>query len=84
VDDIVGPAPFIDAYRFGQDASGKCELRYLPNATATAALESELRDRLLNALGGLALEVVATNYVPCDRSGKFHSCISAISGAVPP
>ncbi|HEX8164556.1 MAG TPA: hypothetical protein VF601_02070 [Beijerinckiaceae bacterium] len=81
VDDVVGSAPFIDAYRLEQDASGRCEFRYVPNAAFAAADEAELRDRLLDALDGLALDVTATHYIPCDRSGKFQPCVSSLSAA---
>jgi len=76
IDDIIGEAPFIDVYRFEQDASGKCRFRYIVNAAADPEVEADLRDRLADTLRGATLDFAATGYIPADRSGKFLSCVS--------
>ncbi len=79
VDDVVGDAPLIDVYKLEQGASGRCRFRYIANAETDPEAEADLRERLAEALGGGALEMAPTNYIPADRSGKFLSCVSALS-----
>ncbi|UWU92930.1 phenylacetate--CoA ligase family protein [Bradyrhizobium sp. CB1015] len=79
VDEIVGEAPFIDVYRFEQDEAGKCVFRYIPGGAADRQSKQLLKQNLADALGGAAIELAETRYIPADRSGKFLSCISTLS-----
>lgn len=80
VDDVVGEAPWIDIYRLEQDATARCRFRYAANQSVSAATETDLAERVRAALRSQSIDMVPTNYIPCDRSGKFQSCASALSG----
>jgi hypothetical protein len=79
VDNIVGPAPWIDLYQMAQIDQGEYQFHFIPNDSWNAELERSLSERLADRLKTKNLKCVPTNYIPSDRGGKFLSCISLLS-----
>lgn len=79
LDELVGPAPWIDLYRMEQTGEDRFEFRYIRNDAATAALEGELSARLKDVLRTASVTLSSVNYLPSDRGGKFISCISSVA-----
>ena len=79
LDDVVGPAPWIDLYQMSQDDLEEFTFRYLPNQARSGREESDLRERLCDALGTDMVRCIATPYIPADRGGKFLSCVSSVA-----
>jgi phenylacetate-CoA ligase len=78
LDELVGPAGWADVYKLHQLAEDRFSLRFVRSAEYGEQAEREVTDRLLAALGpGAQLAVEASDYLPCERSGKFISCTSA-------
>jgi phenylacetate-CoA ligase len=75
LDEIVGPAPWMDIYRMEQLGDDAFELRYVPSERCAGHEEAELRERLADVLGTRDIRVSAANYLPCARGGKFLSCV---------
>lgn len=76
VDTAIGDCAAIDLYRLEQDWSGAFRFRFVVNTCTTWSPEEGLRANLSALLGddaNLALE--RTEYIGCERSGKFHSCV---------
>jgi phenylacetate-CoA ligase len=79
LDELVGPAMWIDMYRMEQTDIDQFSFHYLRNEYSTASLENELTDRLRDALGTTNVSVRAASYLPSDRGGKFISCVSSVA-----
>ncbi|UBU09318.1 phenylacetate--CoA ligase family protein [Nonomuraea gerenzanensis] len=77
LDAVVGDAPWIDLYKLEQDRTGACVFRYVPAAGSTP--DETLAPRLTRALAPNPVRVEAVDYLPCERSGKFQSCVSHLS-----
>ncbi|WP_018680241.1 phenylacetate--CoA ligase family protein [Actinokineospora enzanensis] len=78
---LVGDAPWLDLYKLAQDATGACTFRYLADEPAAAEIR-DLEDRLTEVLAPNPLRCEAVDYIACERSGKFQSCVSQISAEV--
>jgi phenylacetate-CoA ligase len=79
VDGAVGDDLPIDLYRLQQRADGSCTLSYIPSSPSETEVTGELHDRLAGLLGeDVALRVEAVDYIPCQRSGKFASCVCEV------
>jgi phenylacetate-CoA ligase len=79
LDELVGPAPWMDLYRMVQLNDDEFAFQFLPNESFTSQDEHEVAERLRDALGTRSLECSAANYLPSDRGGKFLSCVSAVA-----
>lgn len=79
IDAVVGDAPWLDAYKLEQDATGACTFRYIPNEDATAGDPAELERRLTEVLAPNPVQLEAGDYIACERSGKFQPCVSHLS-----
>ena len=82
LDELVGPARWLDVYKLLQLAPDRFQFRYVPadpacggepDDTAVGLLAEKLSDAL-----GVALAVEAADYIECERSGKFLPCISEV------
>lgn len=77
IDDIVGPAPFLDLYQMDQLAEDRFVFKCISNERFDDALARDLERRLLEQLGdGARLTFERTQYIPAERSGKFVPCKS--------
>jgi len=80
LDDLVGPAEWMDIYKMHQVDDDYFVFRFSPNERFEASHEEELARRLRAALGEDArVEMEQTSYIASERSGKFASCTSAAS-----
>jgi phenylacetate-CoA ligase len=79
VDSAVGPAPWMDVYKLEQDRTGACTFRYIPSSRALPAGAADLEARLTELLAPNPVRVEAVDYISCERSGKFQSCVSQLS-----
>lgn len=79
LDELIGPAPWMDMYQMNQTDNDEFSFQYLRNDTWTQQLESELLDRFQEVLKTKNISCSATNYLPADRGGKFLSCISSVA-----
>ncbi|MFI0425211.1 phenylacetate--CoA ligase family protein [Spongiactinospora sp. 9N601] len=79
LDAAVGDMPWIDLYKLEQDLTGACTFRYVPGGQAQADDAGTLERRLTEVLAPAPVRVEAVDYIACERSGKFQSCISHIS-----
>jgi phenylacetate-CoA ligase len=79
IDAVVGDAPGIDLYKLEQDRTGACTFRYVANAEAQADDAAALGLRLTEVLAPNPVHVEVVDYIGCERSGKFQSCVSHIS-----
>jgi len=82
VDAAVGAAPWLDLYKLEQDRAGACTFRYIPNSSARAADWTALEHRLTDILAPNPVRFEAVDYIACERSGKFQSCVSRLSAEV--
>lgn len=76
LDEIVGPAPWLDVYRACQLDDEHLEFRYLPNERAADVDERGLRARLAAAVPGLEVRFERAGHLSSERSGKFLACTS--------
>jgi phenylacetate-CoA ligase len=78
LDQLVGPARWLDVYKLHQLTPGRFRFRYIPagddrDDAAAGELTAELRAAL-----GSGLTVEAADYIECERSGKFLPCVSEV------
>jgi phenylacetate-coenzyme A ligase PaaK-like adenylate-forming protein len=79
LDDLIGPAPWMDMYQMNQTDDDEFSFQYLRNEVWTQQLEKELVERFQEALKTKNISCSATNYLPADRGGKFLSCVSSVA-----
>lgn len=79
LDELIGPAPWMDMYQMHQTGDDKFSFQYLRNDAWTQQLENELLDRFQETLKTKNISCSATKYLPADRGGKFLSCISDVA-----
>lgn len=80
LDDLIGPADWLHAYKLRQVDEHRVRLRYVPSTGSTEPTHPpELVDRLAAVLGDdIALTVEPVAYIECERSGKFLCCVSEV------
>ena len=79
IDDVVGRAEFIDLYQLEQGRGGDCVFRFIANERYDEKQVADLRERLKAKLDGQAPRMERTEYIPCERSGKFQAVKSSIA-----
>ncbi|MFC6632390.1 phenylacetate--CoA ligase family protein [Microbulbifer taiwanensis] len=79
IDEVVGPAPWIDMYQMNQIKEGEFVFRYLRNEAWTQQQEINLTRDLQEVLKTKNVICSATQYLPADRGGKFISCMSSVA-----
>lgn len=79
LDELIGPAPWMDMYQMNQTDDDEFSFQYIRNDAWTQQLENELLGRFEEALKTKNINCSATNYLPADRGGKFLSCISSVA-----
>lgn len=79
LDELIGPAPWMDMYQMHQTDDDEFSFQYLRNDAWTQQLENELIERFQEVLKAKNISCSATNYLPADRGGKFLSCISSVA-----
>jgi phenylacetate-CoA ligase len=79
LDDLIGPAYWIDMYQMNQTGDDEFIFQYLRNEGWTHHLENELVECFKEKLKTKNISCSATNYFPADRGGKFISCISSVA-----
>jgi phenylacetate-CoA ligase len=78
--DSVMNIDWIDLYRLEQRDQRHLDLRYVVNTRYRPRAELALTDQLRERIGpDFVLRLERTDYIPCDRSGKFVSCSSVPS-----
>ena len=76
LDDLIGRCPGIDLYKLEQGADGALQFQYIANEHFTDDTKAELTARLNDGLRSQAYQLDAVEYIACERSGKFQSCVS--------
>jgi len=79
LDELIGPAPWMDMYQMNQTDDDEFAFQYLRNEAWTQQLENELVERFQETLKTKNISCSATNYFPADRGGKFISCVSSVA-----
>lgn len=79
LDELIGPAPWMDMYQMNQTNDDEFSFQYLRNDAWTQQLENELVQSFQEVLKTKNISCSATNYLPADRGGKFLSCISSVA-----
>lgn len=79
LDDLIGPADWIDMYQMNQTNDDEFSFQYLRNEAWTQQLEDELVERLHETLKSKNVSCSATSYLPADRGGKFLPCVSSVA-----
>lgn len=78
LDELVGPARWLDVYKLRQLAPGRFQFRYVPaEGEPDDSLGGNLRD-VLSSNPSTDLTFEAVDYIECERSGKFLPCISEV------
>jgi phenylacetate-CoA ligase len=81
LDELIGDAEWLDLYQLERLGPTTCLLRFIPNEQYGGQCEA-LRDRLRERLGpGIDLRLERTNYIACERSGKFRPMIAGDGGS---
>jgi phenylacetate-CoA ligase len=78
IDQVVGPAPWLDAYKLRQLDQTVVRLRYVPAKDADPAPAAESLKHRLTELVGSTVEVEPVGYIEAERSGKFLACVSGL------
>ncbi|WP_199637062.1 phenylacetate--CoA ligase family protein [Serratia sp. PAMC26656] len=76
LDAAVGDAPGIDLYKMEQNQAGKLTFRFIANEQFNALTLARIKDVVGTLIGTDDIEYLSVDYIPCERSGKFQSCIS--------
>lgn len=80
VDTIIGAPQWLDLYQFRQLDETHYEWAFVTNSAYAAGMEHDIVENLNAALGNaVSLKTSNTTYIPTERSGKFASCLSAIT-----
>ena len=81
LDDIVGAADWVDVYQLVQTGPAACLFRFIANERDDVRRRDELRSRIQARLGPrVDLDVQRTNYIACERSGKYHPIVATNGG----
>lgn len=83
VDLAVADCPAIDLYKLEQDEAGCLRFRYILNQAPSQDLLT-LQQRISALCQTRDIIFEAVDYIACERSGKFQSCISRYNGASHP
>ena len=83
VDLAVADCPTIDLYKLEQDEAGCLRFRYILNQAPSPDLLA-LQQRISALCQTRDIIFEAVDYIACERSGKFQSCISRYNGASHP
>jgi phenylacetate-CoA ligase len=82
LDELIGDADWIDLYQLEQTSATTCTFRFMSNERYSGRHCETLRDRLIERLGPtIELRVARTNYIACERSGKFQPVIAGTNGS---
>lgn len=79
LDELIGPAEWIDMYQMNQANDDEFAFQYLRNDAWTQKLENELLEKLRDTLKTKNVSCSDTQYLPADRGGKFISCVSSVA-----
>jgi phenylacetate-CoA ligase len=79
LDDLIGPAHWIDMYQMNQTGDDEFIFQYLRNEGWEHQLEKNLVEYFKETLKTKNISCSATNYLPADRGGKFISCVSSVA-----
>ncbi|WDE02353.1 phenylacetate--CoA ligase family protein [Thalassomonas actiniarum] len=79
LDELIGPAAWIDMYQMNQTDDDQFTFQYMGNEAWTQQLENELLEKLKETLKTKNINCSTTNYLPADRGGKFMSCVSSVA-----
>lgn len=79
LDELIGPAPWMDMYQMNQTNDDDFSFQYLRNDVWTQQLENQLVESFQEVLKTKNISCSATSYLPADRGGKFLSCISSVA-----
>jgi len=78
LDRLVGPAPWLDAYKLRQLGPDRFDFRYVPSAAGADDVSPTVHDELRAALGGGHLAFDAATYIESERSGKLMPCVNEV------
>ncbi|KZN66275.1 phenylacetate--CoA ligase family protein [Pseudoalteromonas luteoviolacea] len=79
LDELIGPAPWMDMYQMNQTDDDQFNFQYLKNENWTQQAEDDLLARLKDTLRSNNVSCSPTEYFPADRGGKFISCVSSVA-----
>ncbi|WP_217492910.1 hypothetical protein [Pseudoalteromonas sp. BMB] len=79
LDELIGPAQWIDMYQMNQTNDDEFSFQYIRNDAWTQGAEDELLAKLQATLKTKNISCDAKSYLPADRGGKFLSCISSVA-----
>lgn len=79
LDELIGPASWIDMYQMNQLNDDEFSFQYMSNDGWTQQLEDDLVETLKDALKTKNIHCSTTSYLPADRGGKFMSCVSSVA-----
>ena len=79
LDELIGPAPWMDMYQMNQRAENDFVFQFLKNDAWSQVQELELLEQLQEKLQTKNVSCSAVKYLPADRGGKFLSCISNVA-----
>ncbi|MCW2456492.1 UNVERIFIED_ORG: phenylacetate-CoA ligase [Rahnella aquatilis] len=78
LDAAVSDARGIDLYKMEQSQAGKLTFRFIANEQFNALTLARIKDVVGTLIGPDDIEYLSVDYIPCERSGKFQSCISQL------
>ncbi|UAA39451.1 phenylacetate--CoA ligase family protein [Paraneptunicella aestuarii] len=79
LDELIGPAEWIDMYQMNQTNDDEFAFQYLRNDAWTQQQEDELVEKFQEKLKTKNISCSPTQYLPADRGGKFISCVSSVA-----
>ena len=79
LDELIGPAPWMDMYQMNQIDDDDFAFQYIRNEAWTEQAEKELVENLQETLKTKNVRCSDTSYLPADRGGKFLSCVSSVA-----
>ncbi|WP_099608899.1 phenylacetate--CoA ligase family protein [Vibrio coralliilyticus] len=78
LDAQVGACQGIDLYKLDQSSDGTIAFQYIPNEQFTENMRADLEEALRDCLQLEPSQMAMVDYIACERSGKFQSCISRL------
>lgn len=79
IDELIGPAAWIDMYQINQTNDDEFSFQYLRNDAWTQEEEDDLVEKFQETLKTKNISCSTTQYLPADRGGKFISCVSSVA-----
>lgn len=81
LDRLVGPAPWLNAYKLRQSEPDRVRFRYIPSGAGESGEPATALAETLGAALGPRIEVAVepVDYIECERSGKFLACVSEVN-----